>query len=134
MELTLHFDCSGCDAKETVKSEVTKVFRSFSGRSHGLGTHYLQWPENVDALAPEGWVAFDPYTLVTYCPECWAEIEVPTDAALETESNTPWEDSPVAWFCLLERARLSSNFDLAARAQSELTALGVEVRYLERGE
>jgi len=24
---------------------------------------------------PEGWVVYDPYTLVTYCGECWESIE-----------------------------------------------------------
>lgn len=38
-------------------------------------------------------------------------------------------DSPTAWFVVLERARESCNFALAARAQRELERLGVKVSY-----
>lgn len=41
-------------------------------------------------------------------------------------------DSPTVWFAVLERARLTNDFDLAARAQSELKRLGVVVRYSRR--
>jgi len=39
------------------------------------------------------------------------------------------EDSPVAWFVVLERARLDGDFARAAEAQRELRRLGVLVRY-----
>ena len=41
----------------------------------------------------------------------------------------PPEDSPAAWFVVLERARRINDFDLAARARRELERLWVKVRY-----
>jgi len=34
-----------------------------------------------------------------------------------------------AWFLVLERARLTDNYELAARAEANLRRLGVEVRF-----
>ena len=39
------------------------------------------------------------------------------------------EDSPVAWFAVLERARETNNFERAAEAQRQLERLGVRVAY-----
>ncbi len=39
------------------------------------------------------------------------------------------EDSPVAWFAVLERARQSNDFETAAKARQELERLGVKVKY-----
>ena len=39
------------------------------------------------------------------------------------------EESRVAWFVVLDRARRDNNFVLAARAQSELERLGVKVQF-----
>lgn len=44
------------------------------------------------------------------------------------EASRP-EDYPVAWFVVLERARRTNNFELAARARRELERLGVKVTY-----
>lgn len=38
-------------------------------------------------------------------------------------------DSPIVWFCVLERARQDDNFELAAIAKQELKRLGVIVKY-----
>jgi len=38
-------------------------------------------------------------------------------------------DSPAAWFVVLERAKRTNDFDLAAQAQRELERLGVKVTY-----
>lgn len=40
------------------------------------------------------------------------------------------ENSPVVWFVVLERARLTNDFELAARARRQLESLGVKVTYL----
>lgn len=40
-----------------------------------------------------------------------------------------FQNSPVAWFAVLERARYDNNYDLAARARRELERLGVVVKY-----
>ena len=63
------FECGGCDA--TAEGRLWRKFRSFSGRSYGFGTYHTTTPQEA---APEGWIAFDPYTQVTYCPDCWADI------------------------------------------------------------
>lgn len=72
MSVTVHFECDGCDAEACATGRLRREFRSLSGRSHGLGRVV---PANtVEDVAPEGWVAFDPYTYATYCPDCWASI------------------------------------------------------------
>jgi len=40
-----------------------------------------------------------------------------------------YNESPVAWFFILERALERGNFERAANAQKELRRLGIEVRY-----
>jgi hypothetical protein len=42
-------------------------------------------------------------------------------------------DSPTAWFAALDRARLTDDYELAARAKRELERLGVRVRFTVRG-
>ena len=64
------FKCGGCDAK--ARGHLRREFRSFNGKGWGWGRYHETTAQEV---APEGWVAFDPYTLCTYCPECWASIE-----------------------------------------------------------
>jgi len=44
-------------------------------------------------------------------------------------SKDKYADSPVAWFVVLERARLDRNFQLATKAIQELGRLGVIVKY-----
>jgi len=39
------------------------------------------------------------------------------------------ERSATAWFAVLERARITSDFELAAKAVRKLARLGVKVRY-----
>lgn len=67
------FCCDGCDATAESTEWLRKEFVSFSGRSHGFGS--ARWQNTPDDVAPEGWIAADPYTFCTYCPKCWAEIE-----------------------------------------------------------
>ncbi len=43
------------------------------------------------------------------------------------------EDSPAAWFVVLDRARLDNDFELAAKAQRELRRLGVKVTFTRQG-
>ncbi len=40
-----------------------------------------------------------------------------------------FQNSPVAWFAVLERAKQYSDFELAAKAKQELERLGVTVKY-----
>jgi hypothetical protein len=46
------------------------------------------------------------------------------------EPARPPEDSPVVWFAVLERAKRTNDFDLAAQARRELVRLGVKVSFL----
>lgn len=83
MSVTLLFSCSGCNAKAEGTGPMRKQFVSLSGRPYGFGS--ARWMESPDDLAPEGWVAADPYTYMTYCPECWAGIEAPKKEATHEE-------------------------------------------------
>lgn len=77
MTTILHLKCDGCDA-EARSERLRKRFLSVSGRSHGFGS----WEApSIDDAVPAGWVWSDPYTGCTYCPECWAGIERPAQAA-----------------------------------------------------
>jgi len=40
-----------------------------------------------------------------------------------------WQDEPVAWFFLLEKARCENNFARAAEAKENLERLGVKIKY-----
>lgn len=40
-----------------------------------------------------------------------------------------YNESPVAWFVVLEQARKQNDFERAAEAQRELQRLGVNVKY-----
>ena len=50
-----------------------------------------------------------------------------TDIPKKTDRRA--EDSPVAWFAVLDRARQTSDFELASKAKRELERLGVKVTY-----
>ncbi len=72
MSVTIHLSCCGCDATAEGTAPIRRQWVSISG---GNLHKVQQVPPTITDLAPEGWVMFDPYTLVTYCPKCWAEIE-----------------------------------------------------------
>jgi len=61
-----------CTCGATATGTLHRDFRPlFHGGDSGLGRWVLR------AEGPSGWVLFDPYTNVTYCPSCWADIEAP---------------------------------------------------------
>jgi hypothetical protein len=68
MTVTLTLHCGGCDRTAEGTGPLCKswvpVSQNFSRESL----------ENPEALTPDGWVMFDPYTLCTYCPDCWTSI------------------------------------------------------------
>ena len=74
--ITVNFECGGCFAKEEGTTWLKRSFASVTGKTHGFGTYKYDTPQDV---APEGWIAFDPYTGCCYCPDCWAEIEAPEE-------------------------------------------------------
>jgi hypothetical protein len=43
-------------------------------------------------------------------------------------------ESPTAWFAVLERARLTGDYERAAEAVRNLKRLGVQVQFVEPGE
>ena len=53
------------------------------------------------------------------------------DPRKQQRSDRP-EDEPVAWFAVLERARIEGDFARAAEAQRQLERLGVRVNYRRR--
>lgn len=68
------YSCGGCSKVESVDGGmVNNKFHSISGQDWGFGRYETAMPDVV-ALAPEGWIAFDPWTQCTYCPACWADI------------------------------------------------------------
>jgi hypothetical protein len=69
MGVVAEYLCDGCDARATAR--LTSEFVSVSGRGHGFGARV---EDKASKVAPEGWVAFDPYTGCTYCATCWADI------------------------------------------------------------
>lgn len=78
------FKCD-CGKIAEGKDTLERGFRSFSGRSWGVGRVV---PLNtVDEITPDGWWAFDPYTHLCYCPECRAKIEA-TDPVEVAEEKT----------------------------------------------
>jgi len=66
------FKCGGCFAEAKGTRPMRREFVGIGGRSYGFGSYRF---EDARDVAPEGWVAFDPYTGCCYCPECWASIE-----------------------------------------------------------
>lgn len=45
------------------------------------------------------------------------------------KGDMAYRDSPVAWFCVLEQARLANDFEKATEAKRQLERLGVVVKY-----
>jgi hypothetical protein len=45
------------------------------------------------------------------------------------KSKEEYRDSPVAWFCVLEQARLANDFEKAVEAKRQLERLGIVVKY-----
>ncbi len=72
MSVTVNFKCSGCFTETKGTTFLRRRFISTDGKAHGVGRYVIDTPQDV---APEGWIAFDPYTGCCYCPDCWKEFE-----------------------------------------------------------
>jgi len=74
--VSIKLDCYGCDATAEASVKARRMFASMTGKDHGLGSYHLDMSleDAITAATPNGWVAFDPYTQVTYCAKCWDEI------------------------------------------------------------
>ena len=79
MSVTVHFSCGSCDAEADGTKWLESKWTSVTG---SWGYYVDTTPQDV---APEGWVAFDPYTKCCYCPKCWEEILSPD---VKTEQAT----------------------------------------------
>lgn len=66
------FECGGCGAEAKGTEPIRNVFHSLSGKGYGFGTHKQM---SVESVTPDGWIAFDPWTQCTYCPECWDSLK-----------------------------------------------------------
>ena len=76
MSVEVVYQCDGCDA--TTQATLRSRFVSFSGRDSGFGSVV---EDKASGVAPEDWVAFDPYTFCTYCPACWLGITAEAEHA-----------------------------------------------------
>lgn len=83
MGVEITYRCGGCDATAEsgrVKAEHVPIFGGGSGWCKRV-------VPTIEQAAPEGWVAFDPYTLCCYCPECWASITAPREPATQGDDQ-----------------------------------------------
>ena len=67
----LTFSCGGCHEEAT--GSIRKQFRSITGKSYGIGSYFIT---DIEEAAPDGWIVFDPWTQCTYCPDCWADLQL----------------------------------------------------------
>ena len=67
--ITVKFECGGCF--KTEEAQMKRQFVSLNGKGYGFGSYHT---DSIDEITPEGWIAFDPWTQCTYCPECWESI------------------------------------------------------------
>ena len=65
MSVKVIFECGGCDAKIEGTAPLRARFEPLYG-----GNLCAIVKNTAEDVVPEGWVAYDPYTLATYCPEC----------------------------------------------------------------
>lgn len=96
MSVKISFECDGCNAEsgEAIRIRREHVYHPV-GQMNGIPMSRVERrPFDVQAAAPDGWVASDPYTACTYCPECWAIVE--SDTPAEVEPPTPTKGTPHA--------------------------------------
>jgi len=70
---SLKFDCCGCSKSVTIENIYmqARIESAFGGQLLSVTIKPKLDPEDY---TPDGWVAFDPYTKVTYCTDCWNHI------------------------------------------------------------
>lgn len=66
--IAVELRCCGCDAT----AGGARLRERFHGQNGGSG--WGRWVMELTSV-PDGWVPFDPWTHVTYCPECFSKIE-----------------------------------------------------------
>lgn len=70
--IKITYSCGGCFKEASQTRMPRRHFDSMDGSGTGFGVWRF---DTIEDVAPEGWEVFDPYTGVTYCKECWGEIE-----------------------------------------------------------
>lgn len=78
MTVQITYRCSGCDAAATVTDVRAKriVLTTNAITVSGMAWDKVRIERpSIESAAPDGWMVWDPYTLATYCPECWTSIE-----------------------------------------------------------
>jgi hypothetical protein len=83
MGVEVLFQCDGCFKGTRGTGRLMREFVSVSGRSYGIGS--VRPANTIEDVAPEGWIAYDPYTYCTYCPSCWDEIQAAPGVAKKEE-------------------------------------------------
>lgn len=74
VKAVLTYECDGCfKTAEVETGRLGSRFHGFNGKEHGFGSWVNEKPD-AEALAPEGWMAWDPLTRCCYCPDCVEEI------------------------------------------------------------
>lgn len=81
MTVEVRFKFGGCPEEADGTTWLTREFISLNGKGHGFGSYLFSTPQDV---APEGWIAFDPYTGCCYCPKCWEGITSESEPKEET--------------------------------------------------
>ena len=81
MSVKVIFECSGCEAKIEGTAPLRARFESMYG-----GNLCRIIKPTAEDVVPEGWVAYDPYTLATYCPECCDLIWPPEEPVTNYEA------------------------------------------------
>ena len=72
MTVDVIYKCGGCDNRATVH-RLKKTWRTIR-QGTALDLCEVRTP-TIEGTTPAGWIAFDPYTGVCYCPVCWAEMQ-----------------------------------------------------------
>jgi len=86
MSVTVKFECGGCFKEADGTTFLRRHFDSLTGTGYGFGRWRYDTPQDV---APDGWIAFDPYTGCCYCPDCWADIESDDSAPEQEKTHDP---------------------------------------------
>ena len=93
MSVKVKFECGGCFAEaegtDWLSSGVRYEPAGFSLPGVGAMSRRYDDGPDVQAVAPEGWIAYDPYTQCTYCPDCWTGIRNGIDSPAIATTQPP---------------------------------------------
>lgn len=88
MGVRVTFSCDGCEAEAPGLDLLRQIEVPAMGGGYYVSTNKVALSE----ITPPYWVAFDPYTAMTYCPECWASIigeSVVQSTSTQAKETTP---------------------------------------------